>query len=254
MVHTDAAPATAADQLTPDLLAQARAETGWTPSRVAVLKALATTGLSTAKIAAQLGGGISRNSVIGKLSRIGLSNGIAATDLRPDQILRRAEGRARSAAALKAREAAHHARAQARAAARTARQAEWEERGGDRTGAGAFAAPPWNDLRQSKPPSMPPQAEYRGGGAPLISLGPCQCRWPVRDPVPGDPMSEFLFCGEATEREFRIDASPYCPEHYMRSISPGARAKHQRRAAVLPLSRKSPGKTVYGQGHGRARV
>jgi GcrA cell cycle regulator len=45
----------------------------WTDDRVDILKELHKDGLSCSQIAKQLGGGVSRNGVIGKLHRLGLS-------------------------------------------------------------------------------------------------------------------------------------------------------------------------------------
>lgn len=45
---------------------------GWTPDREALLKVLWTQGLSAQQIAKRLGGGVSRNAVIGKRIRMGL--------------------------------------------------------------------------------------------------------------------------------------------------------------------------------------
>src|SRR5262249_38365017 len=58
------------DQKRPEL--QARAEITWTDDRVELLKRLWTDGLSASQIAAELGG-ITRNAVIGKVHRLGLS-------------------------------------------------------------------------------------------------------------------------------------------------------------------------------------
>ena len=46
--------------------------TGWTPARVEALKKLWPEGLSASQIAKQLGGGLTRNAVIGKIHRLGL--------------------------------------------------------------------------------------------------------------------------------------------------------------------------------------
>ena len=45
----------------------------WTDERVELLKKLWSQGLSASQIAAELGGGVTRNSVIGKVHRLGLS-------------------------------------------------------------------------------------------------------------------------------------------------------------------------------------
>src|SRR5947199_4794757 len=52
--------------------AEREAEMGWTDERVALLKKLWLDGLSASQIAKQLGG-VTRNAVIGKVHRLGLS-------------------------------------------------------------------------------------------------------------------------------------------------------------------------------------
>lgn len=54
---------------------------GWTEGRIALLRKLWSEGLSCSQIAKQLGGGVSRNGVIGKIHRLGLN--IRATPARP---------------------------------------------------------------------------------------------------------------------------------------------------------------------------
>ena len=55
---------------------------GWTEDRVGALKKLWLEGQSASQIAKQLGGGVTRNAVIGKVHRLGLS-GRAASKRRP---------------------------------------------------------------------------------------------------------------------------------------------------------------------------
>ena len=56
----------------------------WTDERVEMLKKLWADGLSASQIAAKLGG-VSRNAVIGKVHRLGLSNRVAsATGMQPN--------------------------------------------------------------------------------------------------------------------------------------------------------------------------
>jgi len=56
---------------------------GWTDDRVTVLKKLWLDGLSASQIAKQLGGGVTRNAVIGKVHRLGLSG--RATPSKPSR-------------------------------------------------------------------------------------------------------------------------------------------------------------------------
>ena len=50
-------------------------ETGWTEGRVETLKSLWLDGLSASEVARRLGGGLTRNAVIGKLHRLGVRRG-----------------------------------------------------------------------------------------------------------------------------------------------------------------------------------
>lgn len=47
----------------------------WTDERVALLKKLYAAGLSSGQIATELGGGITRNGVVGKIHRMGIADG-----------------------------------------------------------------------------------------------------------------------------------------------------------------------------------
>jgi GcrA cell cycle regulator len=51
---------------------------GWTEDRVGALKKLWLEGQSASQIAKQLGGGVTRNAVIGKVHRLGLSGRAAS--------------------------------------------------------------------------------------------------------------------------------------------------------------------------------
>jgi GcrA cell cycle regulator len=81
-------------------------DTGWTDARVETLKTLWREGLSAAQIAGQLGG-VTRNAVLGKIHRLGLSEravtprrgGQRPASVRQRSILRRPPSRSKPAAA-----------------------------------------------------------------------------------------------------------------------------------------------------------
>ena len=58
---------------------------GWTEDRVGALKKLWLEGQSASQIAKQLGGGVTRNAVIGKVHRLGLSGRAAPSQPAPAQ-------------------------------------------------------------------------------------------------------------------------------------------------------------------------
>lgn len=138
-------------------LAQARREKGWTETRTRVALALFNGGLSMSEVAAEIGG-VTRNAVIGRIHRSGLSE-----DNR------------------KASRAAGQARARRRRDATDA----GARRPSQRRKALPVEAPPPLDIVDQQIP-----VEQRRTLAQLD--GSC-CHWPVGDPQGSD----FFFCGAA---------------------------------------------------------
>ncbi|MDP3173704.1 MAG: GcrA family cell cycle regulator [Phenylobacterium sp.] len=129
---------------------------GWTDERVDTLKRLWQDGLSASQIAKQLGG-VTRNAVIGKVHRLGLSG--RATPSKP------------------ARPAFKPPRAQ-----RPAAQAPSQPR--------RIAEPV--TAQASAPTPLPVRViDEAPGSATVLTLGAHMCKWPI-----GDPSSDnFTFCG-----------------------------------------------------------
>ena len=115
---------------------------GWTDERVELLKRLWQDGLSASQIAKQLGG-VTRNAVIGKVHRLGLSG--RATPSKPQRTVFKAPRPARPATP---------------ALAAPRRIAE--------------AAPP-----HSAPVRY---VDERPGTATVLTLGAHMCKWPIGDP------------------------------------------------------------------------
>jgi GcrA cell cycle regulator len=149
---------------------------GWTDDRVGALKKLWLEGQSASQIAKQLGGGVTRNAVIGKVHRLGLSG--------------------RAAPSQPARTATSFRTTRPRPAAPTATPAQ----------APQASAPRRLEAVSSKPvPPTPPAAPIPDlpGTATVMTLGAHMCKWPI-----GDPSSrEFSFCGR------RASEGVYCVEH-----------------------------------------
>ncbi|HVZ52312.1 MAG TPA: GcrA family cell cycle regulator [Pseudolabrys sp.] len=131
---------------------------GWTDERVELLKKLWADGLSASQIAAELGG-ISRNAVIGKVHRLGLS------------------GRAKSPSSAAPRPR------KARSSGHMLRVARPTMRGNT---ALAFEYEPEPEPELAEIP-----VEQR---KTLLQLSEKTCHWPVGDP--GSP--DFYFCGGET--------------------------------------------------------
>ena len=114
---------------------------GWTDDRVASLKKLWLEGLSASQIAKQLGG-VTRNAVIGKVHRLGLS------------------GRAAPAAPQRTVFKAPRAPRPAMAAPQAPRRPE----------------------AAAQPPVPLPAVREEPGSATVLTLGAHMCKWPIGDP------------------------------------------------------------------------
>ena len=129
---------------------------GWTEDRVGALKKLWLEGQSASQIAKQLGGGVTRNAVIGKVHRLGLSG--------------------RAAPSQPARATFHPSRPRPAAPPTQAPSAPRRIEAVQARPAAAQVPAPMPDLP---------------GTATVMTLGAHMCKWPI-----GDPSSnEFSFCG-----------------------------------------------------------
>jgi len=133
----------------------------WTDERVEELKKLWSEGLSASQIAKQLGG-VTRNAVIGKVHRLGLSG--RATPSRPTR---------RTVKPSRPRTTATTSAPAARPAARPAPSA-------------SPAAPAPAPVE----PAVLPSGEF----ATVLTLRDSMCKWPIGDPA----QAEFRFCGRKT--------------------------------------------------------
>ncbi len=131
---------------------------GWTDERVELLKKLWQDGLSASQIAKQLGG-VTRNAVIGKVHRLGLSG--RATPSKPQRTVFKAPRPARvvtstPSAPRRLAEPSHH----------------------------HHHAPAPVRLLDEAP-----------GTATVLTLGAHMCKWPIGDPA----LDNFTFCGRRTD-------------------------------------------------------
>jgi GcrA cell cycle regulator len=128
----------------------------WTDERVELLRKLWSEGLSASQIAAQLGS-VTRNAVIGKVHRLGLSG--------------------RAAPSKPARPAFKAPRPQRPAAAAPSAPRRISE--------------PATSAPAAEPPPPVRYVEEAPGSATVLTLGAHMCKWPI-----GDPSAEgFTFCG-----------------------------------------------------------
>jgi GcrA cell cycle regulator len=159
----------------------------WSGERIEQLRALWQDGLSASQIAEQLGG-VTRNAVIGKAHRLGLTGRPSPIKNRPSGIVRPRPQRP--------------PRVEAPAPSRMV----------------AVAPAPQPALA---PPvaAQPIAAAEDGPGASILTLTDRICKWPIGDPRDAN----FHFCGRAS-----ADNLPYCADHARRAYQPPARRSGDR--------------------------
>lgn len=166
----------------------------WNDERVDLLSRLWMEGRSASQIAAELGGGVTRNAVIGKVHRLGLSGRAkvaqtqAANRLRPVKPLARAD---------------------------------------------ELPAPALDAVAPALPTSLPPVAPRAHTGDVVIPLSnrvtimelrDSMCRWPL-----GDPSSaEFRYCGSRAGV-----MGPYCEQHARLAFQPAQERRRAERIARI---------------------
>ena len=168
----------------------------WTEERVELLRKLWDEGLSASRIAADLGGGVTRNAVIGKVHRLGLSGRVKT-----------------QAAASTAR-----ARPKAPAGRPQGPQRPMPLTHGNTALAMQTRPAPMPVARSFGSDNVVPMAE----NVTIMDLRETMCRWPVGDPA----SSEFRYCGGKAP----IGEGPYCAFHSRMAYQP-TQDRRQRRSA-----------------------
>ena len=199
----------------------------WTDERVETLKRMWAEGQSASQIAKELGG-VTRNAVIGKVHRLGLSNRVGGKD----------EGEADTPAAP----AATTARAEPKPAPEPRPEPAAAKPAAERP-APAPAAAPSNvtplPIRKAIIPAgqpLPPQpsaneispealasvreVEKRARKLSLMELTERTCKWPIGDPATDD----FWFCGLPSTA-----GKPYCEAHVGVAFQPMSARRDRRR-------------------------
>lgn len=169
----------------------------WTDERVTVLKKLWAEGHSASQIAKQLGG-VTRNAVIGKVHRLGLSG--RATPSRPVKRPPRL-ARPKPRFTTEAMPAAAVGQAPARPQQPAAQPGPAER------------------VAATLPAPLTPLPTDDGSLATILTLRDSMCKWPIGDPA--DP--QFAFCGR------KADCGPYCAEHAAVAFQP-ARKRDTRKS------------------------
>jgi len=164
----------------------------WTEERIALLTKLWSEGLSASKIAAKLGGDVSRNAVISKAHRLGIPHGAAKVPSEPKP--------PKPPRPLNPPAAAEPPMPQAPAPA---------------------------PLTVDRPPASQPAGTTpaqavvvpRSAGVTIMELREAMCRFPLGDPT----TPEFRFCGTQASTGL-----PYCAHHAQIAYTPLAERKRLR--------------------------
>lgn len=161
----------------------------WTDERVELLKKLWAEGLSASQIASRLGG-VTRNAVIGKVHRLGLSGRATTTRMKT-----------------------HRPRARMATVKRTAKPQRFANIGN----------PALRALYQpDAEPYVSPVEELEiplAERKTIQTLVECSCRWPIGDPQHAD----FHFCGKT-----KVPGLPYCEFHARRAFQPPQPRRRER--------------------------
>jgi len=172
----------------------------WTEDRVELLKKLWSDGLSASQIAGELGS-VTRNAVIGKVHRLGLS------------------GRAKSPAV---NSGAPRAAAPRKAPTRSPSHPMAGPAAGMTRGANAlapqYAAEADAETQQAPAPSEDVVVPF-SERVTIMDLREYMCRWPMGDPT----TPEFRFCGGRSQT-----GMPYCTYHARIAYQPAADRRRDR--------------------------
>ncbi len=174
----------------------------WNDERVELLKKLWAEGLSASQIAGRIGG-VTRNAVIGKVHRLGLS------------------GRAPTS-----RSTTNRPRQRISTARRVARP--------------RFVVPAGNQALRAlyQPDAEPLVPSYEEIDVPLaerksiLELTESDCHWPIGDPQ----LAEFHFCNRK-----KVPGLPYCEDHARRAFQPPQprrRDRTTREPAIIALAQQ----------------
>ncbi|SFN91397.1 Global cell cycle regulator GcrA [Cohaesibacter marisflavi] len=173
----------------------------WTDERVELLKKLWAEGLSASQVASELGG-VTRNAVIGKVHRLGLSGRAKTTTTAPRPRRPRNQQTSRPARTSSSSTAAPSVGA-------TALKVESQPQ----------SAP---QPKAVKNPQADPVVVPISKRASILTLTETTCKWPIGDP--GD--TDFHFCGHKSE-----SGSPYCKYHSEIAYNTGADRRRSKKAS-----------------------
>jgi GcrA cell cycle regulator len=206
---------------------QAEIGMSWTDERVETLKRMWNEGQSASQIAKELGG-VTRNAVIGKVHRLGLSNRVGGKEDEDEGASAPAPAAsAKPEPAPRPEPAAAAPRAEP---ARPAPQAAAVPSASNVTPMPMRKAiipagqplPPQPSLNEISPEALASvrEVEKRARKLTLMELTERTCKWPIGDPATED----FWFCGLPS-----LPGKPYCEAHVGVAFQPMSARRDRRR-------------------------
>ena len=165
----------------------------WTEERVELLKKLWTEGLSASQIANRLGS-VTRNAVIGKVHRLGLSGRATTSRVKSVRPRKRV-----------AKPATKNLRPKYNSTSNAGFKNQFGYEGTTKS----------EPLKQQYEELFIPISERKS----IMTLKESHCRWPIGDPQDED----FHFCG----RE-KVPGSPYCEHHSCIAFQPASARRKER--------------------------
>lgn len=197
----------------------------WNDERVETLKRMWSEGQSASQIAKELGG-VTRNAVIGKVHRLGLSNRTGApvkpepksgkAEAAPETAMPRSEAPIRPATAQSARpEPVRDARPTPQPVVQPISARKQVIPAGQ-------PLPPQPSANEISPEALASvrEVEKKARKLTLMELTERTCKWPIGDPATED----FWFCGLSTQQ-----GKPYCDAHVGVAFQPMSSRRDRRR-------------------------
>lgn len=199
----------------------------WTDERVELLKKMWGEGQSASQIAKELGG-VTRNAVIGKVHRLGLSNRAAGTTAPKADAKPKAEAKPKAAPKSEPKKAAAP-KAEPKPEAKPEPKTEPAApvaRGQMSPRAKIIPAgqplPPQPSANEISPEAIAKvnEVEKQAKKITLMELTERTCKWPIGDPATDD----FWFCGLPVQA-----GKPYCEAHVGVAFQPMSARRDRRR-------------------------
>ncbi|SIO34021.1 GcrA cell cycle regulator [Rhodovulum sp. ES.010] len=198
----------------------------WTEERVETLKRMWAEGQSASQIAKELGG-VTRNAVIGKVHRLGLSNRAGGGTAKPAPVKEKpARTETEAPAAKPAPEPVAEKKQPERPAAAAAPAAPAPAAQPPATRKAVVPAgqplPPQPSANEISPETLASvrEVEKSAKKLTLMELTERTCKWPIGDPATED----FWFCGLPVQQ-----GKPYCEAHVSVAFQPMSTRRDRRR-------------------------